>query len=131
MREMLDEKLGRFEFLESQMADPEVQADSRQMAEIAREHGSLAKLATKYRRFKEICNEIDEVREMSQSNDPEERELADSEFRTPVLDPLGDLGGELIRRVAEKQQVGRLDHRASPCPVHANTGTVGNFCQSF
>ena len=50
MREMLEEKLGRFENLESQMADPEVQSDSRKMAEVAREHGSLAKLVTKYRK---------------------------------------------------------------------------------
>ena len=59
MREMLEEKLGRFENLESQMADPEVQSDSRKMAEVAREHGSLAKLVTKYRKFKDVCNEID------------------------------------------------------------------------
>ena len=51
MREMLDEKLARFEELEQLMSDPDVLANSNRMAAAAREHGSLAKLATKYRRF--------------------------------------------------------------------------------
>ncbi len=51
---MLDEKLARFEELEKAMSDPEVQANSTKMAAVAREHGSLAKLATKYRNFREL-----------------------------------------------------------------------------
>ena len=46
MREMLDEKLNRFEELENQMSDPAVQSEPSKMAAVAREHGSLAKLAT-------------------------------------------------------------------------------------
>ena len=65
MREMLNEKLSRFEELENAMADPEVQGNSAKMASVAREHGSLAKLANKYRRFNVIVGEIDEVREMA------------------------------------------------------------------
>ena len=64
MREMLEERLSRFELLETQMSDPEVVTNSNRLVAVAREHGSLAKLATKYRRFKEICDEIDGVREM-------------------------------------------------------------------
>ena len=48
MRELLDEKLKRFEELEANMLDPAIQADSKKMAAVAREHGSIAKLATKY-----------------------------------------------------------------------------------
>ncbi len=49
MRKMLEEKLARFEELERQMSDPEVLSDASRMTAVAREHGSLAKLATKYR----------------------------------------------------------------------------------
>ena len=51
MREMLDQKLERFHDLEKQMLDPEVQSYPGKMAAVAREHGSLAKLAGKYGRY--------------------------------------------------------------------------------
>jgi peptide chain release factor 1 len=54
MREMLENKLNRFEELERSMTDPQVLADSPRLAAVAREHGSLARLASKYRRFKQI-----------------------------------------------------------------------------
>ena len=76
MREMLDEQLSRFEELERMMSDPVVLADSNRMAAVAREHGSLAKLATKYRHFKKLRREIGELREMAESDDKEEREMA-------------------------------------------------------
>lgn len=82
MREMLDEKLARFEELEQQMQDPEVLQNSNRMAAVAREHGSLAKLATKYRRYKQLNDEIASVSEMAASSDPEERELAELEMPT-------------------------------------------------
>ena len=46
----------------------------------AREHGSLTKLVTKYRRFKSLCAEIGELTAMQQSEDPEEREMAEAEL---------------------------------------------------
>ena len=45
MREMLEEKLRRFEELEKKLQDPEVLANSSKIAAVAREHGSLSKLA--------------------------------------------------------------------------------------
>lgn len=81
MREMLEEKLARFEELEQQMSEPEVMGNSNLMAAVAREHGSLAKLANKYRQFKETVGSIDESREMIASDDdPEMRELAEVEL---------------------------------------------------
>ena len=50
----LDEKLSRFEELERQLVDPEVLANPARLTAVVREHGSLAKLATKYRRFKNL-----------------------------------------------------------------------------
>ena len=58
IREQLDKQLDRFEELERQMSDPAVLAEGSKLAAVAREHGSLAKLATKYRRFKALVDEV-------------------------------------------------------------------------
>jgi hypothetical protein len=58
IREELEQKLARFEELERRLVDPDVASDSRKAATIAREHGTLAKLATKYRRFKQLSQEL-------------------------------------------------------------------------
>ena len=54
IREQLDTQLRRFEELERKMSDPAVLAEGSKLAAVAREHGSLAKVATKYRRFKAL-----------------------------------------------------------------------------
>ncbi|MGI9518540.1 MAG: peptide chain release factor 1 [Pirellulaceae bacterium] len=125
MREMLEEKLTRFEHLEQQMSDPAVQSNSNKMAEVAREHGSLAKLATKYRRFKDVCTEIDEVREMAASNDPEERELADSEL-PGMLDTRENFWNELL-----EMTIGGEDANRSKCVMEIRAGTGGDEAALF
>ncbi len=80
MREMLEQKLARFEQLEEAMSDPEVLSNSAKMASIAREHGSLVKLVMRYRGFRKLSLEVSEVRELALSEDPEERELAAAEL---------------------------------------------------
>jgi peptide chain release factor 1 len=80
MREILEEKLARFEELERQIVDPDVQVNSARMSAVAREHGSLARLATKYRRFKELNDEIAATVEMAEGADAEMRELAQGEL---------------------------------------------------
>ena len=91
LREMLESKLARFTELEQQMLDPAVQANSGLMAAAAREHGSLAKLANKYRRFKQLNQEIAEAVEMGQGKDSEMRELAEAEL--PGLPPNANRSG--------------------------------------
>jgi len=80
MRDILEEKLGRFEELEQLLLDPEVQTNSARIASVAREHGSLAKIATKYRRFKDLNEQIRDAMEMMESGDSELRELAEAEL---------------------------------------------------
>ena len=80
MRKQLEAKLQRFEELEKLLVDPEVLADSARMSAIYREHGSLAKLATKYRRFKELNTQIADAMAMVEGDDPELRELAKAEL---------------------------------------------------
>ncbi len=80
MRDLLEQKLARFEELEKQLVDPEVLTNSAMMAAVAREHGSLTKLATKYRRFKELNAQIADTLEMVAGPDPEMCELAEAEL---------------------------------------------------
>jgi len=80
MRKLLDSKLARFEELERLMTDPVVLVDSFRMQQVAREHGSIAKPATKYRRFKQLNAEIEETNELLHSPDAELRELAELEI---------------------------------------------------
>jgi peptide chain release factor 1 len=102
MREELDQKLARFEELERKMLDPETISDSRKLAVIAREHGSLARLANKYRRFKQLNQEIADLKPMLESSDADERSMAETEIvdlktkREALWDELLDstLGGE-------------------------------------
>ena len=125
MRKMLEEMLNRFEELEQQMSDPEVMSDSSKISAVAREHGSLAKVATKFRRFKELNQEIAEVAEMAESHDPEEREMAEMELpaskakREALWDELLDL------------TVGGEDANRSRCVMEIRAGTGGDEAALF
>ncbi len=106
VREMLDEKLTRFEQLENQMLDPAVLERPAQMAAVAREHGSLGKLAKKYRRFKVLNQQVAEAQEMIDGKDAEMREMAEAELpklrveREALWDELLEMtiGGEDAQR---------------------------------
>jgi peptide chain release factor 1 len=80
MRKILEEKLRRFEELEKLLVDSAVLADSARLSAVYREHGALNKLASKYRRFKQLNDEIREAREMAEGDDAELRQLAESEL---------------------------------------------------
>ncbi len=125
MREMLDEKLARFEELEKQMTDPEVQADSNKISNVMREHGSIAKMAMKYRRFRELLNEIDEVNQMASSDDPEEVELAKDELPS-LLEAREKIWNELL-----EMTIGGEDANRSKCVIEIRAGTGGDEAALF
>ncbi len=125
MREMLEEKLKRYEELEQQMADPEVMVNSHRMAAAAREHGSLSKLTLKYRRFKQVVDELAEVSVMAESDDPEERELAVGEI--PALkEERESLWEELL-----DSTIGGEDANRSRCIMEIRAGTGGDEAALF
>lgn len=82
MRDQLEQNLRRFEELERALMDPVVQADGSKMAAHSREHGSLSKLAIKYRTFKQLNQQISETNEMIATADADLRELAEAELPT-------------------------------------------------
>jgi peptide chain release factor 1 len=125
MRDQLDKTLDRFEELEKQLLDPAVQANGALMAAVYREHGSLAKLATKYRRFKDLNHQIAETREMIEGSDLEMRELAESELpglkeqREALWDELLDM------------TVGGEDANRTRCVMEIRAGTGGEEAGLF
>lgn len=125
MREILEEKLRRFEELEKQLMDPAVQTDPARMSAVAREHGSLAKLATKYRRFKEVNRQIASAQEMLEGPDAELRELAEAEV--PELKQERErLWGELLDAT-----VGGEDANRARCVMEIRAGTGGEEAALF
>jgi peptide chain release factor 1 len=125
MREMLEEKLGRFEELEAQMSDPVVLADSNKMAAVAREHGGLAKLANKYRDFKRINQEIQEAREMAEGDDAELKELALAE-----IDSLKERREEMWQELLD-MTIGGEDANRTRCMLEIRAGTGGDEAALF
>ncbi|TWU23791.1 peptide chain release factor 1 [Bythopirellula polymerisocia] len=125
MRDLLEEKLARFVHLEQQMSEPEVMASSHLMAAVAREHGSLARLATKYRRFKELNTEIAETREMIDGQDPDMRELAEQELPT-LIEDREKLWNELLELT-----LGGADANRTRCVMEIRAGTGGDEAALF
>jgi peptide chain release factor 1 len=106
LRETLEGHLDRFDELEQQLVDPAVLSNPARVAAAAREHGSLAKLAKKYRRFKVLNNQIAEVQELIDGKDADMREMAEAELpglraqREKLWDELLEMtiGGEDAQR---------------------------------
>jgi peptide chain release factor 1 len=125
MREMLEQKLSRFEALERQMSDPAVLADGAKMAAAAREHGSLAKLATKYRRFKKLVEDVAELNKMADSDDADEREMAEAEL--PEMRAKREASwNELL-----EMSVGGEDALRGRCVMEIRAGTGGDEAALF
>jgi peptide chain release factor 1 len=125
MRSVLEEKLERFEELEKQILDPAVQSNSARMSAVAREHGSLAKLATKYRRFKGLNAQIADAMAMLKGPDLELRELAEAEL--PGLKGQREgLWTELLDLT-----IGGEDAARSRCIVEIRAGTGGDEAALF
>jgi peptide chain release factor 1 len=125
MRKMLEEKLARFEELERQMSDPDVLSNASQMTAVAREHGSLAKLATKYRAFKTLNSEIAELQEMAASDDGEEREMAEAEL------PVQKARREEMWNELLDMTIGGEDANRTRCVMEIRAGTGGDEAALF
>src|SRR5437868_9306877 len=107
------------------MADPVVQTDGAKMAAVAREHGSLAKLATKYRRFKSLVDEVAELKRMSEEGSTDEKELAEAELPSARA-KREELWSELLDTT-----VGGEDANRSRCVMEIRAGTGGEEAALF
>ena len=125
MRKALEEKLTRFEELDRLLLDPAVAADSARLSAVAREHGSLAKAAKKYRRFKDLNAQITEAQEMLHGSDLDLRELAEAEL--PGLKQERDgLWDDLL-----DMTIGGEDANRTRCVMEIRAGTGGDEAALF
>ena len=125
MKDKLEEKLKRFEFLEQQLVDPEVLADSQKITAVARERGAIAKAAGKYKRFKELIQDIQDVRAMQTSSDPDEREMANEEL-PKLIEQREQLWNEIL-----DEEVGGEDANRDRCVMEIRAGTGGEEAALF
>ena len=125
MREMLDKKLARFEELERQLVDPDVLSDPQKIASVSREHGSLTKLASKYRIFLETCQQIDEAQELAGADDTEMRELAEAEL--PELRERREAAWDELLELT----IGGEDSNRTRCVMEIRAGTGGDEAALF
>jgi peptide chain release factor 1 len=125
MSNPLDAKLARFEELERLLVDPDVLANPARLTAVAREHGSLAKLATKYRHFKKLNEQIRDAREMIDGADPELRELAEAEL-PGLKDERERYWTELLDLT-----IGGEDANRTSCILEIRAGTGGEEAALF
>ena len=125
MREMLDEKLKRFEELEKKLVDPEILSSGAKISVVQREYGSLAKLVNRYRRYKNIIDQIAEADEIIAGDDLEMRELAEAE--------LPELKGEreIIWKDLLDMTIGGDDAERTRCIMEIRAGTGGDEAALF
>lgn len=125
VRDELQSKLDRFEELERLMSQPEVLSDSSKMAAAAREHGSLARLANKFRTYKKMSEDLQGLIEMSESSDPDERAMAEEELSAMRVSREA-LWDELL-----EMTIGGEDAARSRCVMEIRAGTGGEEAALF
>ncbi len=125
LRDELETKLTRFEELERLMHDPEVLADPARLASLLREHGTLSKVALRYRRLKELNAQIQEAEALARGDDPELRELAELEL--PTLRAERDACWEDLLEMT----TGGQDAQRNRCVLEIRAGTGGEEAALF
>lgn len=125
VRDDLQAKLNRFEELEASMSLPEVMSDSNKMAAYAREHGSLAKTANKFRTYQKMSDDIKELMVMADSEDADEREMAEEELES-LRAKREKLWDELLEAT-----IGGEDANRTRCVMEIRAGTGGDEAALF
>jgi peptide chain release factor 1 len=125
MRDLLEQKLARYDQLENDLINPEVLSNPTRITSVAREHGSLGKLAKKYRKFKELNQQIAEAQEMIAGADEELRELAEGELPT-LREERERLWNDLLELT-----VGGEDANRSRVIMEIRAGTGGDEAALF
>ncbi len=125
VRAELEGKLKRFEDLEHLMSRPDVMSDSSKIASYAREHGSLSRIAHKYRSYKKMSDDMQDLAEMAKSDDPEERSMGQEEFDS-LQKQRETLWDELL-----ESTIGGEDANRSSCVMEIRAGTGGEEAALF
>jgi peptide chain release factor 1 len=85
MLQRINELVAHYEYLGSQLADPEVLADHKKIRELSQERSGLEAIVGNYHRLMSVQAALDDARLMLRDEDEDVREFARSEIET--LDP--------------------------------------------
>src|SRR5947209_2797436 len=77
---VFEQSLARYQELEAQLADPRIIADRSRFTQLAKEHGSLAKVARPYLEFKSLTGEIEQAEAMKVGADAAMQGLIEEEL---------------------------------------------------
>lgn len=85
---MLEDRLKQIEekYIEigKKMSDPEVATDIKKVTELAKEYSKLEKTVLKYREYKNLLTQLEELKTMAKDDDPEIKEMAELELETTI-----------------------------------------------
>mgnify|MGYP000943488207 CR=1 FL=1 len=123
--EKILETVQRCEEIEVQLSDPAVMTNRSRMTELSRKHAELLPLIQDYRQWNQIRKDLEEVRGLLESEDPEFADMAQGELN------------ELIER--EKEMHARLEAHLLPkdpnadrnCILEIRAGTGGEEAALF
>lgn len=112
----LEVKLTRFEELERQMADPSVASNSERYNSVAKEYGTLGRLALRYRRVKELETQLNGAEELLSDPDMEQMAREEIDQLRPQLQECKDELTDLLLAAPEEA------HASMIMEVRAGTG---------
>jgi peptide chain release factor 1 len=118
--EKLQADYQRFVEIEQQLLDPEVVTDPNKATTLAKERGTLAKIAIPYGRYLELSRQLDEAEQLLASEtDAEMRSYAEAELET--LRARHEQDGEVLRDMLYDRTAG-TGHTALIVEIRAGTG---------
>ncbi|MDY0185689.1 MAG: peptide chain release factor 1 [Desulfuromonadaceae bacterium] len=82
MFEKLDDVEDRFQEVEGLLAQPDILSDQNRYRDLSREHAELSDVVTLFRSFRQLEQEMDDLRELARDQDPEMRAMAQQELPT-------------------------------------------------
>jgi peptide chain release factor 1 len=108
----------RFEELETALSQPEIIRDQKRYQKHLKEHGRLAPIIDRYRRYKSVQEEIEQNRSLLEDPDAEMRKLAKEEIET-LQSEISDLEQDLKRLLVPKDP---YDEKNIILEIRAGTG---------
>ena len=125
MLEELARMEARFEELERQLSRPEVAGDGTRYVRLAKEHGALRELITRYRTLKEAQNQLGQAEELLQSDEPDLRQLAAEEAEA-LRARIARLEAELLEQLVSEDETAQRN-----VIVEIRAGTGGEEASLF
>ncbi len=125
LRSRLEQATERFRELEADLADPELISDGARFQEVQKEYGSISGLVQKFQEYIKSEEDLEEAKTMAESEDPELRELGESE-----LENCEKRLQEAARGVREFM-LDQEDEGADRCLVEIRAGTGGDEAALF